>query len=314
MPAWDLLPMGKYRAHNWHCFHDLDERQSYAVIYTSLGCPFTCSFCCINITFGGAGIRYRPPEQVMEEIDYLVKNYGVKHIKILDEMFALKPTHVLDLCDRLIARKYDLNFWVYGRIDTVKENMVEKMKKAGINWIAYGIEAGSKKVRDGVSKGRFDQDMIRKVIKMTHDAGIHIVANFIFGLPEDDCETMQETLDLAKELNCEYTNLYCAMAYPGSELYKDAIREGLPLPKTWAGYAQFSEETFPLPTKHLSSTEVLRFRDKAFYEYFTNPRYLHMMMEKFGPKTVEHIKEMCSIQLRRKHFDETEEVHYHGVK
>ncbi|MFA5088781.1 MAG: radical SAM protein, partial [Candidatus Omnitrophota bacterium] len=303
MPAWDLLPMDKYRAHNWHCFQHIDQRQPYAVIYTSLGCPYTCSFCCINAVFGRPGIRYRPPEKVVEEIDYLVKRYKVKNIKILDEIFALKPAQVEEFCDRVIALGHDLNFWVYGRIDTVKEHMVHKMKQAGINWLAYGIEAGSKKVRDGVSKGRFDKEEVRKVVQFTHDAGIHIVANFIFGLPDDDFETMQETLDLAKELNCEYANFYCTMAYPGSKLYEDAVKQNIPLPKTWNGYAQFSEDTLPLPTKHLSSGQVLRFRDQAFDQYYSDPGYLEMMMKKFGAKTVEHVQEMCSVKLKRKYYD-----------
>ena len=311
MPAWDLLPMDKYRAHNWHAFDDVEKRQPYAVIYTSLGCPFRCSFCCINITFGGSGIRYRLPEKVVEEIDYLVKTYGVRHIKILDEMFALKWSHVEALCDGIISLGHDLNFWVYGRIDTVKPHMVTKMKQAGINWIAYGIEAGSKKVREGVSKGRFDEKQIKNIVKMTHDAGIHIVSNFIFGLPDDDIESMRETLELAKEINCEYANFYCAMAYPGSKLYHDAQSQGVPLPELWSGYSQFGEDTLPLPTKHLTSGEVLKFRDTAFDEYYSGEEYLLMIEKKFGTKTVEHIKKMCSVKLRRKYYDADEEIHFH---
>jgi len=303
MAAWDLLPMDKYRAHNWHCFDDIEKRQPYAVIYTSLGCPFTCSFCCINCIFGGSGIRYRPLDQVAQEVDYLVKTYGVRNIKVLDEIFALKKERVEEFCDRMIALKADLNFWVYGRIDTVKEDQLAKMKKAGINWIAYGIEAGSKKVRDGVSKGRFDQEKIKDMVEKTHAAGIEIVSNFIFGLPDDDMETLQETLDLAKETNCAYANLYCAMAYPGSQLYDDAVAQGIALPKTWSGYSQFGEDTFPLATKHLSGGQVLRFRDEAFDDYYNDPRYLERIEQRFNAKTVEHIKEMCSIKLKRKYYD-----------
>lgn len=68
--AWDLLPMHLYRAHDWHCFDDIEHRQPYAAIYTSLGCPFHCSFCCINAPFGKPGIRYRSPALVLQEIDY----------------------------------------------------------------------------------------------------------------------------------------------------------------------------------------------------------------------------------------------------
>jgi anaerobic magnesium-protoporphyrin IX monomethyl ester cyclase len=311
MAAWDLLPMGKYRAHNWHCFDDVSRRQPYAVIYTSLGCPFNCSFCCINSVFGGPGIRYRPADKVAQEVDYLVKTYGVRHIKVLDEIFALKPSHVFDFCERMIALGHNLNFWVYGRIDTINEKMLAQMKRAGVNWLAYGIEAGSKKVREAVSKGRFDEDQIRRAVKMTHEAGINIVANFIFGLPEDDLETMQETLVLAQELNCAYANFYCAMAYPGSQLYEEAIRQNLPLPKTWGGYSQFGEESFPLSTKYLTGGQVLRFRDEAFIKYYRNPRYLKTIEEKFGVTTLEHIKRMCSIKLKRKYYDGEGDSHFH---
>ena len=300
MPAWDLLPMKKYRAHNWHCFGHLEQRQPYAVIYTSLGCPFNCRFCCINSIFGGPGIRYRSPKKVIEEIDYLVEKYNVKNIKILDECFVLNKRHVIEICDLIIKRGYDLNMWAYARIDTIDEELLKKMKQAGINWLGFGIEAGSNKVRNGVTKGRFDQTDIRKAIDMTHAAGIHVGANFIFGLPDDDYETMQETLDLAKELNCEYTNFYVAMAYPGSQLYEDSLRNNIKLPDTWLGYAQFSAETLPLPTKYLSSAEVLRFRDKAFMEYHNNPKYMEMIDQKFGHDTVEHIEEMLQHKIYRK--------------
>ncbi|MFZ2890885.1 B12-binding domain-containing radical SAM protein, partial [Sulfuricurvum sp.] len=87
--AWDLLPMDKYRAHNWHCFDDISNRMPYAAIYTSLGCPYSCTFCCINAPFGKPGIRYRTPETVVEELELLHTQYGVKNVKFVDEMFVL---------------------------------------------------------------------------------------------------------------------------------------------------------------------------------------------------------------------------------
>ena len=112
---------------------------------------------------------------------------------------------------------------------------------------------------------------------------------------------MQATLDLALELNCEFTNLYCAMAYPGSELYDIALKENWPLPENWNGYAQHSVDTLPLPTRHLSGSEVLRFRDHAFQACFNSPRYLDMIMRTFGPETAQHIREMASHKLERKY-------------
>ena len=300
--AWDLIPMEKYRAHNWHCFGHIKERSPYGVIYTSLGCPYNCSYCNIRTLYDGKpGIRFRSPRKIIKEIDLLVKNYKVKNIKFLDELFAISEERVNQVCDPLIQRGYDLNIWAYARINTVNEKMLKKMKQAGINWLCYGIEAGSQKVRKGVDKLGFNQDLIRKVIQMTKDAGIYILGNFIFGLPDDDLETMEETLNLAKELNCEYANFYAAMAYPGSRLYEEAVERRMELPKSWLGYAQLNEETLPLATKYISGREVLSFRDKAFREYYTSPKYLEMIEEKFGQEVVSHINEMLKHEIRRKY-------------
>lgn len=299
MVAWDLLPMDKYRAHNWHCFDHIDQRQPYAVVYTSLGCPFNCSYCNIHALYDGkAGIRFRSPEKVVEEIDLLVKNYKVRNIKFLDELFALKEDRVMRICDLIIQGKYDLNIWAYARVDTVNEKMLKRMKQAGINWLAYGFESASADVRRGVSK-KFGEDVISKAVETTKAAGIYIIANFMFGLPDDNQATMQETLDMAKKFNFDYVNFYAAMAYPGSQLYQDAVKKGIALPEEWYAYSQYAAETLPLPTKYLSAAEVLRFRDKAFKDYFSNPKYIAMIKGKFGPKVVEHIGGMLKHEIRR---------------
>ena len=224
--AWDLLPMEKYRAHNWHCFGHL-QRQPYASLYTTLGCPFRCHFCCIQAPFrngervlgyreGINSYRFWSPEAVIAEIEKLVTRYGVRNIKIADEMFVLNRNHVHTICDQIIERGYDLNIWAYARVDTVQdEETLEKLRRAGLSWLAFGIEAGSDRVRDDVHKG-FERDRIFSTLEKVRRCGINIGANYIFGLPEDDLETMQATLDLALDLNGELANFYCAMAYPGS--------------------------------------------------------------------------------------------------
>lgn len=308
--AWDLLPMEKYRAHNWHCFGDL-QREPYASVYTTLGCPYHCTFCCIQAPFKSGenvlGIeqnvnsyRFWSPQSVIAQIDKLVNDYGVRNIKIADEMFVLNPRHVTGVCDLIIERGYDLNIWAYARVDTVREDMLDKLKRAGFNWLAFGIEAASERVRDDVRKG-FDQDDVYKTIELVSAAGINVGANYIFGLPEDDKESMQATLDLAVDLNAEWGNFYCTMAYPGSQLYNTALKEGWALPDSWGGYSQHAVDTLPLPTKYLSAAEVLRFRDQAFMDYFNSPRYLDMIDRRFGSETVQHIRDMASHRLERQY-------------
>ena len=112
---------------------------------------------------------------------------------------------------------------------------------------------------------------------------------------------MQETLDLALDLNCEFANFYSAMAYPGSALYEQAVQLGWRLPDTWSGYSQHAVNTLPLPTRHLSAGDVLKFRDEAFDTYFTHAPYLEMVRQKFGEDTVSHIREMTAHHLVRLH-------------
>jgi radical SAM superfamily enzyme YgiQ (UPF0313 family) len=302
--AWDLLPMNHYRAHNWHCWDNINEREPYASIYTSLGCPYKCSFCCINAPFGSNSIRYFSSEWVIRQIDILVREYGVKNIKFADEMFVLNSKHVLEICDHIIERGYDLNIWAYARVDTVKKRYLDKMKKAGFNWLAIGIESGSKLVRNGVEKGRFGKLNIKGVVEEIQNAGIYIGANYIFGLPDDTLESMRETLELAIDINSEWANFYSAMAYPGSPLYAQAIQDGVKLPDSvggpgWIGYSQHAKECLPLPANSVGAGKVLFFRDQAFDIYFKGGRYQNMMRDKFGSDVVNHINGMTKHKLDR---------------
>ncbi|MFA6091893.1 MAG: radical SAM protein [Elusimicrobiota bacterium] len=298
-PSWDLLPMDRYRSHNWQCFGGLSKRQPYGVIYSSFGCPFNCSFCNLKVLFGGPGVRYRSPARVLEDLDVLVKDYGVRNIKVLDECFVLDKKHVTEICDLIIARGYDLNIWAYARIDTVDAQLLAKLKRAGFHWLCYGIESGSKNILQGVSKRGFDRKRIEDTIRMTKEAGISIIANFMFGLPDDDLDTMKDTLELAKELNCEYTNFYATMAYPGSDIYEQALKDKVRLPRIWRGYSAYSEESLPLPTLHLKAEQVLEFRDKAFVEFHSNPAYLAMIEKKFGRETADYMRGVVKHVLKR---------------
>jgi anaerobic magnesium-protoporphyrin IX monomethyl ester cyclase len=308
--AWDLLPMSRYRAHNWHCYGDL-PRQPYAAIYTTLGCPYRCSFCCIQAPFkageGALGMkqsvnsyRFWSPHRVIEEIDLLVNKYGVRNLKFADEMFVLNPRHVLGLCDLIIERGYDLNIWAYARVDTVRDDMLEKLRRAGFRWLALGIEAADDHVLTNVDK-RYSISQVHETVRRLKASDISIIGNYIFGLPEDTAETMQRTLDLAQDLNCEFANFYTTMAYPGSALYEQARQFGWRLPEAWSGYSQHAVDTLPLPTRSLSAGEVLRFRDEAFHKYFSHEPYLRMIRARFGEATVAHIRSMTTHRLERRY-------------
>lgn len=316
--AWDLLPYKSerfdlYRSPLWHAEYKNEFRTPYAAIQTSLGCQFACSFCMINIInrddddeIGVSGnyskMRHWSPEFIINEFDKLF-SYGVKTIKITDEMFLLNQKYYKPLCELLKKRNKDdsLRIWAYSRIDTIRRPEILKMvREAGIKWLALGIESADKNVRLEVSKGKFEDVDVKTVVSKIHDADINVLANYIFGLPSDDIESMNKTLELSLELCTLGWNGYAAMALPGSELYKNAITKGYKLPDDYQGYSFHSYDTVPIPTENLSSKEILSFRDSAFNKYFTNENFLKKIEKKFGNIAKENILKMTKIKLKRK--------------
>lgn len=313
--AWDLLPyrekpLDLYRAHFWHAGFDHGQRTPFAAIYTSLGCSFGCDFCMINIVnrednseginaSHSRGMRFWSPEWVAREMRKLA-NLGVRTLRISDEMFFLNRKYYAPVLQQVIDQGFDFNLWTYARVDTVREDQLALFKRAGVNWLALGVEAGNQSVRQEVSKGSFRDVNIRDICQTVRNADINVISNFIFGFPDDTLETMQETLDLALELNTEMANMYPCQALPGSPMYHLAQRNGWKLPDAYEGYAFLSYECQPLPTKHLSSAEVLTFRDQAWHTYFTNPAYLDLVERRFGNNERHNVEQMATIKLKRK--------------
>ena len=313
--AWDLLPMREkpldlYRAHFWHTEYKHENRTPFAAIYTSLGCRFKCDFCMINIvnrvdndlsvaSSHSPNMRFWSPEFMISEFEKLA-NLGVEHIRISDEMFFLNQRYFEPLLEGIIGRGLNLKMWSYTRVDTVREKYLELFKKAGINWLALGIETGNREVRREVSKGTFQVDDISSVVKLVQDHDIGVAANYIFGFPDDTFDTMQQTLDLALELNTEMANLYPCQALPGSPLHIKAKTEGLQLPDPYQGYGFLSYEATPMSTKHVSAADVVRFRDSAWNKYHTNPNFLQLIDRKFGPAATDGVKDLSKIKLQRR--------------
>ena len=313
--AWDLLPFRErpldlYRAHFWHAGFDHSKRTPFAAIYTSLGCNFACDFCMINIVNrddngenvhagNSRGMRFWSPTLIAGELEKLAK-MGCETVRISDEMFFLNRRYYEPLLQQVVERDLNLRMWAYSRVDTVRPSALELFQKAGIGWLALGIEAGNQMVRKEVSKGSFQEVNIREVCATVRDSGINVISNYIFGFPDDTLETMQQTLDLALELNTEMANMYPCQALPGSPMYRQAIRNGWKLPDNYAGYAFLSYDCEPLAPKHVSAADALRFRDRAFQTYFTQPSYLGLVERKFGAAQRANVEDMTRIRLKRR--------------
>jgi anaerobic magnesium-protoporphyrin IX monomethyl ester cyclase len=313
--AWDLLPykekpLDLYRAHFWHAEFNHEKRTPFAAIYTSLGCQFGCDFCMINIVnrsdnrdninaSDSRGMRFWSPAWVRREMRKLA-DLGVRTLRISDEMFFLNRKYYVPILENTVADEFNFNMWTYSRVDTVRRDTLALFKRAGVNWLALGVEAGNQSVRQEVSKGSFKDVNIRDICRTVRESEINVIANYIFGFPDDTMDTMSETLELALELNTEMANMYPCQALPGSPMHNLAKNNGWPLPDLYEGYAFLSYECQPLPTKYLSAAEVLKFRDEAWQKYFTNTAYLDLLETKFGVAERRNVEDMARIPLKRK--------------
>jgi len=296
--AWDLLPMEKYRNTVHFSLTNNNDRTPFAALYTSLGCPYKCDFCCINAPFGKSVFRYWDPEFIITEFDKIA-NMGIRNIKIADEMFVLNKNHFLKICDLIIERGYDFNIWAYARVDTVREEYLERLKRAGVNWLALGIESGNRKIRVDSVKGKFREVDVKDIVDKIESFDIEIISNYMFGMSGDTHETMQQTLDLATELNTSSANFNPTMIFPGSPLFTDAVNKGIELPPTYSGYSYYSKDSFPNPTETLSREEILKFRDDAFQIYFNRGEWFDKIKTKFGQEAVDIYKDVLKIKLER---------------
>ena len=190
--------------------------------------------------------------------------------------------------------------WAYSRVDTVRKDQLELFRKAGVRWFCLGIEAASQTIRREVTKGTFQELNIRKAVQEVRDADINVIANYMFGLPDDTMQTMQQTLDLGLEMCTEMWNGYACMALPGSPLYFEAKARNMKMPDSYAGYGFLAYECQPMATKHVSAEDVLRFRDHAWRTYFSHPPFLDLAKRKFGPDALENITRLKQVQLKRR--------------
>lgn len=315
--AWDLLPykekpLDLYRAHYWHANFDDNQRTPFAAIYTSLGCPFGCGFCMINIlnrTDLSDGIssadsrilRVWSLNWVKKVLDQLA-SYNVKTLKFSDELFFFDEKRYLPILEHLQSINHKFNIWCYARVDSVRIKYLPKFKSAGINWLCLGIESGNRVIRKEVSKGSFKDVRVEEVVKKIQDNEMYVLGNYIFGLPEDDFQTMNDTLNMALDMPTEHANFYACVALPGSPIYLDAKRNSINIPNhnEYEKFAFLSYEHVPLATKYCTSEEVLSFRDKAWEKYFSNPIYLEFLQKRLGSIAKDNVVKMSNIKLKRK--------------
>jgi anaerobic magnesium-protoporphyrin IX monomethyl ester cyclase len=295
---WDLIDLKKYKAHNWHCFENIENRSPYGIMYSSFGCPFRCEFCCIHSMH--PKLQQRDINLVFKDLKNLYDR-GVRNIKFMDELFTMNKSRVYELCELIIEQGMsDINAWVYARAEDLNVDLVKTMKQAGISWLGIGFESGSQTILD-LSNKKQKIDYIYKAVDICKSEGMNIGANFMFGLLDDTEETMQQTLELAVDINAEWVNFNVVQALPGTKLYeKVKLEKWFKEPELYEQYSQHGYNCQPMGTRYLTPERVLEFRDYAFNTYFTGIEYLNMIEQNFGIETRDYIEKMTKIKMKRK--------------
>ncbi len=308
-PMWSLFNIKKYRAHNWQCW-GFNDRQPYGTVNFSISCPYRCKFCTVK-RYYRRKYQMESIGKVIRDLEYLADH--VKHVKIMDEI-AVRPTPEFEAIIDMIYGKFkgEFNFWGYGRVDTVPDNItLTKMKEAGFNWICLGIESGNYDIRKSNRKGRFSNQLIMDEVKRLQDHGIAVLGNYMYGFPEDTHETMTQTWHLAYKMQCEYSNFYCMVPYPDTEIYTMAEELGWKLPQTPSQFAQMAFDFKPLQTHHLRAKDVLAYRDWCWFMYHSRRGYIERLRKQFGSESAEEMADIARIEVKRAELDgQTWSEHY----
>lgn len=227
-PAYHLMPMEKYR-YKGDAEDPTSGKERFAIIITSRGCPYRCSYC--DLTMLGNKYRVRSIEKVLAEIDCLVKTYGVNKIIFHDQILTLRKDRVKELCEGLIERKYDLTWLCQGVVNKFPIESLGLMKEAGCSQINFGLESGVEEVVGRVRKTSLEE--FADIMEKGEKVGIDIVPNHMVGLPGETPELARKSNEFFRKFGFKYYFASTTIPYPGTELYEIGRREGVIKKDNW---------------------------------------------------------------------------------
>lgn len=205
-------------------------------IWTSRGCPFRCSFCLWPQTiYREYRYRKRDPEDVVDEMEYLLKRFNFKAIFIDDDVFNIDRGHVLNICKEIIERKIRIPWAAMARADLMDEELLENLVRAGLYAIKYGVESANPDILKSCKKN-MDLDKTYKMVKSTKKMGIKVHLTFCLGLPGETKGTAQETISFIQDTRPDSLQVSFAIPFPGTEYFRYVKDKGWLLSEDWSDY------------------------------------------------------------------------------
>ena len=264
-PAVHLLPNERYSLAN--------AKSPFGSIVTSRGCPFKCCFC-IRGPIDKA-IRFRDPENVVDEIEWLMKDFKVREINIRNDTVTVKRSHISGICDNILRRNIKISWQGPTRIDCVDKELLHLMRRAGCHTLRYGIESGNQQVLDRMGKG-ITLGQIKDTVRWTKEAGIEIMAYFMLGYIDETPQTMADTIRFAREIDPDGAIFSIGTPLPSTELFDKALERGLIEKDYWKEFVtgkRHDRAPFLVP-------EAEKWAKKALWSFYFRPRYIMKRLKK----------------------------------
>ncbi len=243
-------------------------------ITTSRGCPFPCTFCVYPQTLMGRGFRFRSVDNVVSEMEYIVKNFPqIRAIFFEDDTMTVNKKRCQELANMIISRGLKISWTANARVGLDYDTM-RLMKESGCRSLCVGFESGNQIVLNNMKK-KVRLEAMEQFMRDAKKAGILIHGCFMAGLPGETKQTMRETLELAKRLNPDTVQFYPVMVYPGTEAYKWYKDNGLLITEDFAKWlTPGGLHNTVVRTEDLSPQELVRFCDDARRAFYLRPKYL----------------------------------------
>lgn len=267
-PARHLCNPSHYRSISAH-----GEVGIFTTMESSRGCPFQCIFC---YPMFGRTVRFRSAQNIVDEMESVHKDFNVKIIGFVDDTMTVNRKRVLRLCDEVIHRglQKEVEWGCTTRVDTVDEEVLRKMRKAGCVRINYGIESGNPDILKITRKG-ITLEHAEKAVALTNKVGMETVAYFILGHPYETRETIEDTINFARKLNADVVEFSIMTPFPGTELWRMIEKKcgGIKLlNRNWSEFGHYGHAV--ISVNDISPNDLLRYQKLAFKEYYLRPSYI----------------------------------------
>ena len=240
---------------------------------SSRGCPYNCTFCS-QYPFKHM-FRFHSAKYVIEEIEHLIKDYGIKEVAFQDDVFTLNKNRVIEICNEIINRKLDITWSCWARVTMVDEELLKLMRKAGCIAISYGIEAADDETLKTIKKN-ITIEQIKIAVKATNKTGIYCIGHFILGYPFDTRETMKKRLDFAKSLPLDGATFSTLIPFPMSDVYETAKTQYGEYDQDFIyGEKKYGSHNTPIYSPPgITVKEMAEIRDKYYKSFYVSPKFI----------------------------------------